>query len=501
MKRPEYPRSIVAVILIAWGSITIPQCGKNESQSLKDATFSALQEIRQAKVTELTAYFELLREKTLAAESDTVLTNLFDLGSPMVARIGIPADHEERIDRHFVYDYGEFYDLLWVDTSGVVFHSVRQESDYQTNLFGDTIVTRLAQTLMQATSPTFVDFEYYSPSAEPGAFQIVPVVDGQILRGWMVFQLSINRVNSILTDHRRMGRTGEVYLVSGSGLMLSQSRFARRSTILSQKVETEPVRIAARAQTGDLLTTDYRDVPVFSSFSRISVFGVVWYVVAEIDEAEVITSHFANNQDAMRSPMLNRLRQKVPSSPIKSPLQAEPVIKVDMSEYGTAQPGQKLKTWGVATCTAVAVTYPGRFAYLAHVPPTDKVYRSNSPELFGGSQETDLLSRLLEQIRRYDVYPYEMDSLRFVVVAVHDEGCWNIIDQLIIAGFFINQMRLLYNPDAQYANVAVSATTGAVHVNWMSSESSEPTNSHSSESIPDLGTLAKELSANQWRGI
>lgn len=476
--------SIAVGLAISFG------CGQGESLGIKEATFAALEEIRLEKQNELTAYFESLEKLTTAAASDSLLTNVFSSGYETNSDMSHVAKLEDALDIHFVNVYGKFYDLLWVDTFGNVVHTIRRESDYHTNLYETASDTRLAQELEQADSPTFVDFEQYLPSDEPGAFYIVPVYKKQQLTGRMVFQLSVNRINTTLTNRRSMGRTGEVYLVSSSGLMLTQSRFARTSTILNKRIETEPIKAARKAESGNLLTTDYRDVRVFSSFARINVFEVVWYVVAEIDEAEVLTAHYTKHQGPIQRELLQQLLLQKHQSPVAPSSNRSSYIKVDMGEYGAARPGQELRTFGVATCTAVSAVFPGRFAYLAHVTPVDEAYKSDGHDLFGTNDETNLLSRLLDHIQHYDLLPYEVDSVQFVVTAVHDESCWNIIDKLIRAGFMVDQIKLMYNPEAQYANVTTRANDAGVTISWLSAEDSNSVE-QLSKTTPDLGSLMR----------
>lgn len=468
-------------------------CGNDSSRDYQAETFATLQNIRVEKEAALTDYFHHLHDLTNMASTDTLLGGLFDKfknGDPLTL---YTADLENQIDLHFVNTYGDFYDLLWVDTSGFVIHSIRRESDYRTCLFDDSSSVQLSRRLRLIREPAFIDFENYSPSDEPGAFHVVPVFRNDEFTGWLIFQQAINRINTILTDRQNMGRTGEIYLVNSNNLMLSQSRFTRESTILNRKVETEAIRTASSSESGSLLIEDYRGVRVFSSFSRLDILGTRWYILAEIDEAEVLTAHYAANKDALRRPVLDILRQNqtyvdAAAYPVIS------AIKVDMGEYGFTRPGRKLGTRGVATCTGVAVTFPGRFAYLAHVAPIDEAYTSTFLDLFDQSDKTDLITRLLNRIRQYDIYPYELDNLEVVLIATHDESYWNIIDQLVDFGISLNQIKLLYKPDAEYANVWILADAATVTVEWIMDNSDRPL-IQTSRTIPDLGKLVKQLAS------
>lgn len=493
MRQVRIAKLNLRFLLVIAGCALLLECGEPGFRQYVDVSFATLQSIRETREAELTEYFEKLRGLTIAAQSDTLLTHLFETRAGDGAPVSLSSVLEDQIDRHFLERYGEFYDLLWVDTSGFVFYTIRREEDYGTCLFTRAQGTLLANRLREISDPTFVDFEYYLPSREPGAFHVAPVFIETDLRGWLVFQQAINRTNLILTNRQGMGRTGEVYLVNSNGIMLSQSRFTQRSTILKKTVETESIRVAAKAESGNLLITDYRGVRVFSSFSKLNILGAGWYLVAEIDEAEILTTHFSANSDILTARILSRLRP-IKSKSIPQPGPSRQTIKVDMGEYGFAPVGQRLITRGVATCTAVAVTFPGQFAVLAHVAPTDESYNSMPRYLFGDDFRRNLVSRLLDRICRYDIYPYEIDSLQFVVVATHDESCWNIIDQLIDQGVFISQIKLLYNPEASYANVIVQTDAMTVDVNWFFEDDAKAFVQSSVSSI-DLAWLVRELSS------
>lgn len=454
--------SAVLVVILACG------CYHDTLPDYKADTYASLKAILTEKKSTLSDYFRQLNSLTTKASTDTVLNDLFAVAQNSHALDSYLASRENELDSHFVNTYGKFYDLLWVDTSGFVFHSIRQESDYRTCLFEDTTSTTLPGRLKSIREPVFVDFENYSPSKEPGAFHVVPIYLNDELAGWLIFQQAINRINNILTDRPNMGRTGEIYLVNSNNLMLSQSRFARESTILNQTVQTEAVRTASRTESGNLLIEDYRGVKVFSSFSRFEVLKTRWYIVAEINEAEVLTAHYTANKAFFQRQILDSLDLKQTYDDTgEHPVVVSIKVDVDMDEYAYSQAGQTLCTRGVATCTAVAMTFPGRFSCLAHVSPIDESYSYTTANLLDQLNQTDIVTRLMNRIQRYDIYPYELDSLNVTLVATHDESCWNIIDQLVGFGISLDRIRLLYKPDADYANVWIQADAATVRVEWI----------------------------------
>jgi signal transduction histidine kinase len=81
--------------------------------------------------------------------------------------------------------------------------------------------------------------------------------------------------------------TGETYLVGKDFKMRSSSRFIRHS-ILRTTVHTRPVLNAIRGEEGFTSARDYRFIEVLSSYSRLNIPGLNWYILAEIDQKEAM---------------------------------------------------------------------------------------------------------------------------------------------------------------------------------------------------------------------
>jgi signal transduction histidine kinase len=84
-----------------------------------------------------------------------------------------------------------------------------------------------------------------------------------------------------------LGQTGETYLVGMDFKMRSSSRFIRNS-ILKTTVRTRPMLNAIHGEDGHTITRDYRFIPVLSSYSRVKIPGLTWFILAEIDQKEAM---------------------------------------------------------------------------------------------------------------------------------------------------------------------------------------------------------------------
>ncbi len=106
----------------------------------------------------------------------------------------------------------------------------------------------------------------------------------------LVLEIPVDAINTIMLNNNPesgLGQTGETYIVGSDFLMRSASRFQANS-VLRTSVQTIPAIESFRQREGSVITRDYRNIPVLSSFSRISVPGLSWAILAEIDVKEAM---------------------------------------------------------------------------------------------------------------------------------------------------------------------------------------------------------------------
>lgn len=225
----------------------------------------------------------------------------------------------------FLEEFG-YYDIFLVDPSGNVVYSVFKELDYATNLnsgpyAGSGIAKAFKNALNKGASQYHLeDFAPYFPSYEAAAsFIATPVkVDNQTI-GVLIFQMPVDKINSIMTfgenwSYAGLGNSGETYLVGPDSLLRSESRFlleepelyfeelkasgvsknimdqiqGKSSAIGRQMVDTASVKAAFRGQSGSEVVDDYRGIEVLSVYSPLDAAGLQWAIVTEIDKAEAL---------------------------------------------------------------------------------------------------------------------------------------------------------------------------------------------------------------------
>lgn len=232
------------------------------------------------------------------------------------------------IIRDFLQRFG-YYDIFLVDPQGNIVYSVFKEVDFGTSLisgpYADTNFGEVFRAALAADEPEAVyiaDYEPYHPSYNaPASFIASPIFDGDEKIGALIFQMPIDRINSIMTNNQNwsdvgLGKSGETYLVGPDLRLRNQSRFLiedsdsyfksiieagmpmatidqirnLNSTTGLQEVDTEGTRAALAGETGTAVFSDYRDVPVLSSYRPLDIEGLDWVIMSEIDEAEAFAS-------------------------------------------------------------------------------------------------------------------------------------------------------------------------------------------------------------------
>jgi len=231
--------------------------------------------------------------------------------------------------RSYLEKFG-YYDIFLVDSeTGDIIYSVFKELDFTTSLkdgpFANTGIGEVFRKANQANSPDFIalsDFAPYPPSyQDPAAFIASPIFDGENKIGVLIFQMPIDRINSMMTHdgewkNAGLGDSGETYLVGPDNHLRSMSRFliedkagyvealknggispdllqmieAKGTSIGLQPVESPGSKAALASTTGFDIFPDYRNVPVLSAYAPIHIEGLSWAIMSEIDEAEAFAA-------------------------------------------------------------------------------------------------------------------------------------------------------------------------------------------------------------------
>ncbi len=198
--------------------------------------------------------------------------------------------------RKFLVERG-YRDILMLNANGVVAYSAAKLRHFASDLKKGKLKDSSLGELYKALSANpkqgailFKDFASYDiDGGAPAAFIGTPLIVSEVVEGFLIFQLSADRINEIMGDLRGQGDTGETYVVGSDNLMRSNSRFSSEPTTLKTKVSTEAVLKALKGEDGVMETASYTGKMVVSAYTPLSFMGTTWAVVAEAEVEEIFT--------------------------------------------------------------------------------------------------------------------------------------------------------------------------------------------------------------------
>ena len=468
---------------------------RRNASAMKQEVYRRLDSIRTTKKKQLLSYIQSIRSRAMAIGQDQMMLAYFHLKNKyhhLTKDIAPPeslVEHIERVKKkirqHYLRQYLQFYDILFINRDGDIFSSIRHQKDYGQNIFKEKLAsTSIARQLRETPGKQFVDYQYYEISDEPSAFFIVPVYKEKVHTGWFVLQCAINRINRMFTEEEGLGRTGEVFLVNRQQYMLTESRFFRDSSILRQHLSKENIERKFALGKGRREVVDYRGRKALSSFEVCRVENHRWLLITKIDEDEVITDHYRRTKRRLQPGLMDLLLSGSSTPVKKGALREGKRIEVDMDEYRKATPAQLISTYGVSTCTAMLVTYPGRFAYLAHISNIDRLYEG---------QITNLVRQVFRRIERFEICSNDQRNLEVFLVAPHGETALRAIDFLLEEGVFLSQIRFLCYHDALYANVIHDCLDNETIIEWVLDRESGRSRQQLASTQQTIGEQIKQL--------
>lgn len=419
------------------------------------SSYATLENVLLQRKNELKEYSKLIFAKVNELKKDELLNSFFyakneyweiqkTTAIPQEVKNDI-AELKQAVKTRYIKNYMSFYDLMFINLSGDVFYTVRQEEDYHKNIFEGTLAkTDLSKRLKKSGKESFIDFKFYDVSGEPSAFFVEPVMKDDNLQGWMVVQFALNKINNIFLDHQELGKTGEVILVNKEHYMLTDSRFNPRSTVLRQKLSEENISSKFKEGKGRKEVIDYNGNKVYSVFEVVEFFGGKWLIICKITQAEVFTNYYKKYKSNTVGAIIERVSNEKFINKSCRQYADKNRISVDMDEFCRIDSAGVLYTHGVSSCTGVIAVLPGKFAYMAHISPYDDIY---------GESRTDILSQILKRIDYYEVPEIDKQNIRFYILSQSSETVPNVIDKVLDTGYMLSNIYALTYPHKRYADI------------------------------------------------
>ena len=285
----------------------------------------------------------------------------------------------------------------------------------------------------------------------------------------------------MFTTEKGLEKTGEVFLVNKDRYMLTDSRFYSDSSILRTHLSEENIMAKFQEHSGHKRVVDYRGFKVLTAFEVCRIGTSQWLLIAKIDEDEMVTDTFRENRPFLKIKPATVFKP-VARNICPNDIPTKKPVQVNMDEFRKVTPNDTIATYGLSTCTAVIIAIPDRLAYMSHISNLDRIYGGNT---------TDLIRQTLRHIKTFEIYPYERRQLTVTIVATHLTTIGNALYTLVDEGIFLSQVRFIYTPEAQYANLTYDCGHNRTLVEYVLDRETGKTVVTCPSSIPSVDNLIR----------
>jgi signal transduction histidine kinase len=287
--------ALVPLSIVTYLTYTISE------QSLRQEVTNNLRAIADSKANQIETYArERQRNVTALARMPSIMNTFEPLDRAFFEHgIGTPEYTAVENELHpFLRDYLEqsgYADVLLLSPSGDAIFSVRQGEDLGSNFYtGPNKDTELARVFDRAKTLLVTEvsnFEYYAATNAPAAFIAAPVLQGGVVIGVVVLQMSNQEVYKVVNDYTGLGKTGETVVgsrVDNDVVFVTPLRhdpyaaFRRRLPLGSMLGLS--LQQAVQGIQGYGLDLDYRSKQVMAAWKYLP--SLRWAMVVKIDAEE-----------------------------------------------------------------------------------------------------------------------------------------------------------------------------------------------------------------------
>jgi len=276
--------SIVTIIIVASFSFY------RTKNAILNRTFNQLKSVRVIKTNLLEKFFSnCIKEVQLASSSSDIKNILFQINNfNDLKTIHSEQGHLTPLSTPFIKEISKkYFSRIVVIGKNELIYSIKNNR-FSTNET-DTDYTSLFKKTIDTNTILISDFVKDKDIVHNVIRLSTKVNDvSNKLLGVIVFEIPSRPIDDVMlesTSANGLGVSGESYLVGDDYLMRSSSRFLTNS-ILRIQVNTDAVDSAVKNLSGIKIIKDYRGIKVLSSYGRISIPGLNWIILAEIDYKE-----------------------------------------------------------------------------------------------------------------------------------------------------------------------------------------------------------------------
>jgi methyl-accepting chemotaxis protein len=306
------------------------------SQAIVNGQYASLNALTASKKTAMDNYLKSIEsDLNLSAKNPAILnalqsfnatfTNTHSLQDAYITANPNPAGQKHKLNaapdgtpysqvhaqlhdylRGFVEERG-YYDLFLINPQGDVVYTVFKELDFATNLqhgqWKDSDLGNMFRAVKGNAGKnmvSFTDFAAYAPSNNvPASFIGKRILDkAGNFAGVLAFQMPVATMNAIMNTSEGLGETGETFLVGSDGLLRTDSRFSKETTILKTKLPDayqttlqEKAEERAKNPKENLIASGtYNHEAYIAKSLPLSFNGVNWLLVAQQTENELMGS-------------------------------------------------------------------------------------------------------------------------------------------------------------------------------------------------------------------
>lgn len=187
--------------------------------------------------------------------------------------------------RLLIQDF-DYKNVVLIDTTFKILYSSNK-------FFNDTFFSfeeKKFNILLSAKNNHSYLFYKQSFNTSEGQFFIAAkVVSDNKVIGIVIAEKKLTLIWNILQERTGMGTSGESYLVGSDYRMLSKSRFFPNTAPCKIIVKTQASFSALKGNENYNILKDYRGIEVISAFRNISIDGIRWAIISEIDIEEAMS--------------------------------------------------------------------------------------------------------------------------------------------------------------------------------------------------------------------
>ncbi len=265
------------------------------------------------KVPDVQGIFNQLDADSIALQHAYIRANRNPLGSKHLLDANPGGSPYSRLHqtvhpiiRSYLDKFG-YYDIFLVDSrTGDIVYSVFKELDYSTSLInGPFAKTNFGEAFRKANAAgnkdavVLLDYEFYTPSYEaPASFIASPIFEGNKKIGVAIFQMPVDRINTIVQERSGMGKTGESYLVGRlGGKTYYRSERVVKSGKIGQPKSGKEIDAALDGKSDTRIKMGSTGKLEITSFAPVKIEGLEWMINNSVSLEEVIAPKRKGERD------------------------------------------------------------------------------------------------------------------------------------------------------------------------------------------------------------